>query len=325
MPATSPHPPLPLARLAAATPVGAGAPVMGTGIVSVALASEGERAAADVLLAIAAAVAAAVAVLLGIRARTDRAGLARDAATPASLTLVAALCVLGARAAQVGGRAAGAALLACAVPAWVILLRAVLRRWRRPVRGDGFLVAVATQAIAVLCAVLGAGRLAVVAVVLLGAGLALYVVAAASFDRGELRRGCGDQWVAGGALAIAALAAATAAHAVPADRLGDGLATISLVLWWAAMAWLPLLVAGEALRPRTGFDLRRWSTVFPVGMYAAMSHAVGEQAGRSWIVAFARDWTWVAVAVWALVAAASVRRVAQTLARASHRAEVGTP
>ena len=79
------------------------------------------------------------------------------------------------------------------------------------------------------------------------------------------------------------------------------------------MAWLPVLVAGEALRPRTGFDARRWSTVFPVGMYAAMSHAVGEQAGRPWIVAFARDWTWVAVAVWALVAAASVGRAARLL------------
>jgi hypothetical protein len=67
------------------------------------------------------------------------------------------------------------------------------------------------------------------------------------------------------------------------------------------MAWLPVLVAGEALPPRRGFDARRWSTVFPVGMYAAMSHAVG-------ISGFARAWTWVAVAVWAVVALASVDR-----------------
>jgi hypothetical protein len=142
MTATPARPPLPLTRLAAATPVGAGAPVMG--IVSIALASEGERAAAGVLLAIAAAVAAVVAVLLGIRARADRAGLARDAAAPAALTLVAALCVLGTRAAQVGGRAVGGVLLVCAVPAWAVPMRAVLRRWRRPVRGDGFLVAAAS-------------------------------------------------------------------------------------------------------------------------------------------------------------------------------------
>jgi tellurite resistance protein TehA-like permease len=308
--------PFSLARLAAATPVGAGAPVMGTGIVSVALASECERAAADALLVIAVAVAAAVASLLGLRARVDRAGLAREARAPASLTLVAALCVLGTRAAQAGGRAVGAVLLVCAVPAWAALLRAVLRRWRRPVRGDAFLVAVATQAIAVLCGGLGAGWLAVAAVAPLTAGVALYAFALAAFDRRELRRGRGDQWVAGGALAIAALAGATAASAAPGERLAGALATMSLVLWWAAMAWLPVLVVGEVLRPRAGFDARRWSTVFPVGMYAAMSHAVGEQAGRPWIVAFARDWAWVAVGVWALVAAASLGRAARLVALA---------
>jgi hypothetical protein len=45
-------------------------------------------------------------------------------------------------------------------------------------------------------------------------------------------------------------------------------------------------------------------------MYAAMSHAVGHEAGRPWIVTFARGWTWVAVAVWAVVAATSLRRPA---------------
>jgi hypothetical protein len=42
-------------------------------------------------------------------------------------------------------------------------------------------------------------------------------------------------------------------------------------------------------------------------MYAAMSYAVGRAEGRPAIVTFARDWTWVALAVWALVAAASLR------------------
>jgi hypothetical protein len=43
-------------------------------------------------------------------------------------------------------------------------------------------------------------------------------------------------------------------------------------------------------------------------MYAAMSIAVGHAAARPAILAFARAWVWVAGAVWALVAAASVRR-----------------
>jgi tellurite resistance protein TehA-like permease len=82
------------------------------------------------------------------------------------------------------------------------------------------------------------------------------------------------------------------------------------------MAWLPALVVGELLRPRAGFDARRWSTVFPVGMYAAMSHVVGHAAARPAIVAFARAWTWAAVAVWAIVALASARRAATLLAGA---------
>jgi hypothetical protein len=41
-----------------------------------------------------------------------------------------------------------------------------------------------------------------------------------------------------------------------------------------------------------------------------MSHAAGHATGRAGIVTFARGWTWVAVAVWAVVAATSLRRPA---------------
>jgi hypothetical protein len=291
-------PPAVTGRLAVSLGAAAAAPVMGTGIVSVALAQDGETAAAEALLAVALALAAVLAGLLAVTAMRDRARLARVAATPASLTVVAALCVLGTRLTQAGSRALGVALLALGLVTWLPLLVAVLRAWRRPVRGTGFIVCVGTEAIAVLLAALGARGAAVAALV---AGLALYGLALASFDLGEVRRGRGDQWVAGGALAISALAAATAAHQRTA------LAGVALVLWVLAMAWLPVLVAGELLAPRSGFDAARWSTVFPVGMYAAMSHAVGVADGHRWIVAFARDWTWVAVAVWALIAAGSVR------------------
>jgi hypothetical protein len=265
----------------------AGAPVMGTGIVSEALALDGHEVLADVLLGVTIAIALALVAVLAHALCTERPAVARAAATPASLTVVAALGVLGTRLTQVGARAAGIALLALAVVCWAPLLLRVLCAWRRPAAGAGFLVSVATQAIAVLWATLGARG---PAVALLAAGLGLYAFVLRSFDLGVIRRGRGDQWVAGGALAIAALAAAASAlHAV------------ALGLWALAIAWLPVLLAGEALPPRRGFDARRWSTVFPVGMYAAMSHAVG-------ISGFARAWTWVAVAVWAVVALASVDR-----------------
>jgi hypothetical protein len=264
----------------------AGAPVMGTGIVSEALALDGHEVLSDALLAVTVALALALLAVLAAALRADPGAVARSARTPGSLTVVAALGVLGTRLTQVGARAVGVALLAVAVACWVPLLARVLRAWRRPAEGGAFLVSVATQAIAVLCATLAARG---PAVALLGAGLVLYVFALASFDLGEIRRGRGDQWIAGGALAIGALAAAAST-----------LRPVGLVLWALAMAWLPVLLAGEAVAPRRGFDARRWSTVFPVGMYAAMSHALG-------ISPFARAWTWVAVGVWAVVAVGSVR------------------
>jgi Voltage-dependent anion channel len=313
---------IPWRRLGAALSRAAAAPVMGTGIVAVAFAGVGRDALAEGLLGVALAIAAALAALLVARAVRDRAGLWAAARTPASLTAVAAACVLGTRLTQAAAPGAGVALLALALAAWVPLLWAVLRAWRRPAGGDAFLVAVATQAIAALgaglAAPLQAGWLAVAAVVPLAAGLALYVFAAASFAVAQVWRGRGDQWVAGGALAISALAAGDVDAALRATSAAAGLAgplrTVALVLWLLAMAWLPVLVAGELRAPRTGFDARRWSTVFPVGMYAAMSIAVGHAAARPAILAFARAWVWVAGAVWALVAAASVGRGLRLLA-----------
>jgi tellurite resistance protein TehA-like permease len=312
----------PSRRLVAALPRAAAAPVMGTGIVAIAFAGAGRKALADVLLACALAIAAALTAVLAARLGRDRAGVATAARTPASLTAVAGACVLGTRLAQIGVPEAGVALLALAVVASAPLLWRVLRAWRAPVGGDGFLVAVATQAIAALAAALAAplraGWLAVAALVPLAAGLALYAFAAASFDVSQVRRGRGDQWVAGGALAISALAAGDVDAALRATGAAAGvvapLRSLALVLWLLAMAWLPVLVAGELRAPRTGFDARRWSTVFPVGMYAAMSVAVGHAAARPAILAFARAWVWVAGAVWALVAAASAGRGLRLLA-----------
>jgi tellurite resistance protein TehA-like permease len=299
-----------LPPLLAAIGSAAAAPVMGTGIVSVALELDGREAASDALLAVTLGLAVVLGAVLAVAVRHDPRAVARAASAPMSLTAVAGACVLGTRLTQAGVRAAGAALLGVAVVAWVPLLIVVLRRWRRPVGGAGFLPSVSAQAIAVLCGALGArgnGVLDAAALAFLAAGLLLYALAAASFDRRELRRGRGDQWVAGGALAIAALAATAIARAAAG------------ALWALAMAWLPVLLAGELMRPRRGFDARRWSTVFPVGMYAAMSRAVGELQHAPAIVAFARGWTWVAVAVWALVATASLRCLVRVPDRARTR------
>jgi hypothetical protein len=74
------------------------------------------------------------------------------------------------------------------------------------------------------------------------------------------------------------------------------------------MLWLPLLLLAEALGPRLHYDVRRWSTVFPFGMYAACSFVVAMVAHAGAITSFARVWVWVALAVWAVVFTAMIRR-----------------
>jgi hypothetical protein len=191
----------------------------------------------------------------------------------------------------------------------------VLRHWRRPATGAGFLLAVATAAIADLAAVVARAEVtawpAVAALALVAVALAAYLWVAASFDLRELVRGAGDQWVAGGALAICSLALAQAIAALRAAHALAGvqgaLGTADLVIWAAAMAWLPALALAEVARPRLRYDVRRWATVFPAGMYAALAFAVARVERHAWIADFGRLWTPLAAALWAAVAAGALK------------------
>ena len=143
-------------------------------------------------------------------------------------------------------------------------------------------------------------------------GLVSYPVVLARFDYAQLRSGMGDHWVAGGAIAISALpCAAIAQAAMITHTLGAAYGTLragSVVLWALAIAWLPILVVAEVRWPRPRYDIRRWATVFPLGMIAVMSVAVGEVSGENWIRAFGEGWAWVALTAWLVVAAGAVRQ-----------------
>jgi tellurite resistance protein TehA-like permease len=286
---------------------------MATGITSIALAADGARIASLVLLGVTAFVWAALTATLIARLVHDRERLTREARLPASLTGVAGSCVLATRLAMEGRERIASALLIAAALAWLPLLAQVLRSWRRPTWGGSFLVAVSAEAIATAFATLGSPREAWLALAVCVAGVVLYAFVVASFDLRQVVDGAGDQWVAGGAVAISALAAAKLAGTV--DGLQRPLADAALCLWIFAMAWLPVLAAGEVVRPRLRFDVRRWATVFPLGMYAVMSFAVAGATGHAWIEDFARAWTVVAVAAWAAVALAATARAAQLLRR----------
>ncbi len=299
------------------TTAAAGAVVMGTGIVSVGLASDRSHTPSLILLGVAATAWLGLGLLLAERSIRDWPGVSRQARFPAALTSVAATAVLGARAIGLGWSAVAAALLALATALWLSLLIPVLSRPQAHT-GVAFMPAVATQSLAVLAAQLAdrahAPWLLYVSFAWFGLGLTLYALELRRFDFRQLLVGAGDHWVSGGALAISTLAAARITlGARELHELGaaaGSLHGLTLALWVLSAAWLPALIASEAGRPRLSYDVRRWATVFPVGMYAACSFDAGRAAGVAELVHFAQVWVWLAFGVWLVVFVAMLRRFA---------------
>jgi len=130
------------------------------------------------------------------------------------------------------------------------------------------------------------------------AGLATYAVLVPGIARRLLRdRFVPDDWIAMGALAIATLAAAELAQRDAA-----------VGLWAAATAWLPVLLVLELRRGTRGYELRRWATVFPLGMYAVATYEAGAVDRLTPLGEVAGVAFWVAVCAWALAAVGLLRQ-----------------
>ena len=308
--------------LVAAAPPASGAIVMGTGIVSIGLSLDGYESLSRALLAIAALVWFALAAVLAVLLLRMRPLLRSGARSPAAFTGIAGIDVLGARVAMLGWNREAAALLAIGLLLWLVLVPYVLAHWQTPTVGVSFVLTVGTESLAVLGAALAIAYdetwLAAAALACVGLGLAFYLFVVSNFELRQLLVGRGDHWVSGGALAIATLACARTAQAAgalePLRAAAGSLETASLGVWAAAFAWLPALLVGELVARRGAYDVRRWSTVFPVGMYAACSFAVAKVDAVSGIEDFARVWIWVAFAVWLPVFAGLLRRIGSVLA-----------
>lgn len=317
-----------LHRLPDAIPPASGAVVMGTGIVSVALLLDGRHLLSQVLLVLDAISWLALTVLLAARAAANPGGFKIDARGPTALTAIAGTAVLGTRLTLDGWNWTGAALLIVATAIWLGLVPYVLAHWQTPTIGASFILTVATESLALLAAAVAsaerAGWLVWAALGPFFLGLCFYALVLSRFDFRQLARGIGDHWVTGGALAISTVAAgqiaSAAQHTSSLIGMHDALKTLALVLWCLTMIWLPALLAAELLRPRLSYNVRRWSTVFPVGMYAACSFTVGEIDSIDPITAFARVWVWVALAVWLLVTSGLVRAAWALLAPLGHGA-----
>ncbi|MGW1614156.1 tellurite resistance/C4-dicarboxylate transporter family protein [Streptomyces sp. NPDC002285] len=302
-------------------PPAAGAAVMATGILSVALHQTGYETLSRIALALACAAWLALAGDFTARLLRDRARWLKEAATPAALTAVAATTVLGTRFATLGWQPLAKALLALAALLWPGLLIAVVRRWHPRMPGAVFLGCVATEGLAVLAATLAATEstawLAHAALVLFWLGLVLYVIALTRFDLRQLIEGAGDHWVAGGALAISALAGSKLLSAdSPSLYLWneddtDVLRTVTIALLILDLAWYAVLLIAEIGRPRLRYDVRRWATVFPMGMTAAATLAVATAVDVSWLTDPGEALLWIAVAAWLAATAGAALNYAE--------------
>jgi len=300
--------------VSAVAPTTVAAATMGAAIVSVALKLDGLATPSEIFLWLAIAGLAGLAAASARRAAAVRSGRwVREA--PAAPTLIAAPCVVSSRLAIGGAEVAAGALLLAIAAAWVAVLPAA--GTRRASSGSTFLLAVAAFATSATLSTLAirwpAAALAGVALVPLAAGLGLYGTALRRFDPAELVRGRGDHWIAGGGAAIGTLALALAARG--SDRLSvlapiaPPLRVIAWGAWAMAILWLLALVFAEARWRRPWLDLRRWASVFPLGMYATACFVLGRVESARPLTLFASVWIWVAVCAWLAAATASASQL----------------
>lgn len=285
---------------------------MATGIISVGLHLTGHEAASLAALVVAGALWLVLAADFTARLLGDRGRFRAEADTPAALTAVAATTVIGARLSQQGWQTAAAVLLVVAALLWPGLLYNVLRHWRRRMPGAAFLGCVATQGLSLLAASLADAAhqdllLARAAMAAFCLGLLLYLAALFRFDLREVVGGAGDHWVAGGALSISALAGSKlTASPVWTGSAHTTLRAVTLALLALSLGWYVVLLAAELRHPRPRYDIRRWATVFPLGMTATACLSVAEPAGVAWLRTLGEVLLWIAVGAWLLTFAALV-------------------
>ncbi|MCX5192802.1 tellurite resistance/C4-dicarboxylate transporter family protein [Streptomyces sp. NBC_00249] len=289
----------------AALPPAAGAAVMAPGILSAGLGLVGRPWLSLAALAVAVTLWLVLAADFTARLLADRGRFRAEADTPAALTAVAATTVIGTRLAQLGLPRTAAALLALAAVLWPGLLWTVVRHWRRRMPGAAFLVCVATQGLAVLASALANAHhldpLARAALAWFCLGVLLYLFALRSFDFRQVVSGAGDHWVAGGALSITALAG-TGLTASPlwTGAAHTALRTATLLALAVSLAWYAVLLAAEVRSPRPRYDVRRWSTVFPLGMTATACLSAAPATAVPWLRPLGEGLLWIAVGAWLL-------------------------
>jgi tellurite resistance protein TehA-like permease len=317
--------------------------VMATGIISEGTFLLGPSWLSRALLAAASAGLVVLGAALAARLAFFRSNVAADIKAPDRVfgffTITAGLNVLGARLALTGHPLVTAMLAGVAAAVWLLLTYGVpasmlLNRTRDSVlggvNGSWLLWIVATQSLSVSAAVLvpawpsQAALLAPVAAGLWCVGLLLYLLVVTLILLRWLTVPMTPAtlgppyWILMGATAISVLAGAKDLG-LPADlpvvRATAGFVEgFTFALWAFGTWWIPLLVILGLWRhvrrhwPLT-YEPTLWSVVFPLGMYSVATLTFGKVAHLAFMEPLARFMLWVAVAAWALVAAAFLARL----------------
>lgn len=325
--------------------------VMATGIVSLAMNTQGLVRVARVLFAIN-LVAYTLLWLAGL-ARIAEAprSVARELGDhvngPAFLTIVAGTCVLGVQCAELADwRAAAGALWVLGLVLWLVLIYAFFAavtivepkpRLEHGLDGAWLLATVSTEAVAVLGTIV-ANRfprpdiVIFVCLVLFLAGAMLYVLVIGLIFFRWLFRPMGvhtltpTYWINMGAVAITTLAGASltgkSADYPFVAVLEHFLAGFTLFFWATGSWWIPLLVvvfAWRHLHQRAPirYDPQYWSLVFPLGMYSVATQAYARGNRLEFLYPLARFAGYISLVVWLLTVAGLVHRLLQRRAEPS--------
>ncbi|OMG59190.1 tellurite resistance protein permease [Tessaracoccus sp. ZS01] len=316
--------------------------VMGTGIVSIGLHEIGVEPLSMALLVIAAISYVVLWVLYVWRAVAHRAAMLHDLRGPemafAYFTVVAGTDVLAVRLMAAGYVTIALPLIFLGAVLWfvfgyVLPWQVLMTRDGKPIlartNGTWFIWAVASQSLAIgMTRIMpffpnGQAWIGILAVLSWSVGVALYAGISILVLLRIVHFGITPRefeppyWVAMGAMAIAVVAGSNIV-AMDSTPMVDATRTLiagTIAIFWSFCLWLIPILVGAGFwrhfvhRVPLVYVPTFWSIVFPVGMFAVASINVGRVDRLPLVEAIGTVFLYVALAVWAVVFAAMMRRV----------------